>query len=122
MSHCHTMLSSFRSFVRTPPRLGRLINTHSSVNQDEISHFSNLSAHWWDQHGEFQYLHKMNPVRMDFIRHKLLDTARDDDTDLHPAHVLQNLEVLDVGCGGGLLSEVCSWRYHVSSPGTRVSA
>ncbi|KAF9441576.1 ubiquinone biosynthesis O-methyltransferase [Macrolepiota fuliginosa MF-IS2] len=98
------MLSPFRSFVRSP-RLGRLIATHSSVNPDEISHFSNLSAHWWDEHGEFEFLHKMNPVRMTFVRQKLLEAARDDGTDPNPAQVLANLDVLDVGCGGGLLSE-----------------
>lgn len=120
---CHavtTMLSPFRSFVRTS-RLGRLITTQSSVNPDEISHFSNLSAHWWDEHGEFEYLHKMNPVRMTFVRQKVLEAARDDGTDPNPAQVLAGLDVLDVGCGGGLLSEVCTV-YHVFLSYYRTSA
>ncbi|KXN87378.1 3-demethylubiquinone-9 3-methyltransferase [Leucoagaricus sp. SymC.cos] len=98
------MFSPFCSIVRSS-RLGRRFSIHSSVNPDEISHFSKLSAHWWDEHGEFQYLHKMNPVRMSFVRHKLLEAARDDGVDPDPTHVLAGLDVLDIGCGGGLMSE-----------------
>lgn len=98
------MFSPFRSIVRSS-RLGRQLSTSSSVNPDEISHFSKLSAHWWDERGEFEFLHKMNPVRMSFVRQKLLEAARDDGVDSDPTHVLAGLDVLDVGCGGGLLSE-----------------
>jgi len=83
----------------------------STVNAAEIAHFSRLSALWWDEHGEFSFLHKMNPVRMQFIREKLLEIARDeqpeDAVDPNKTGILQGLDVLDVGCGGGLLSEVC---------------
>ncbi|KAF9240660.1 S-adenosyl-L-methionine-dependent methyltransferase [Melanogaster broomeanus] len=58
----------------------------STVNAEEVAHFSRLSSSWWDEHGEFALLHRMNPVRVRF-------------------HVLRGLDVLDVGCGGGLLSE-----------------
>ncbi|KAK7061007.1 Hexaprenyldihydroxybenzoate methyltransferase, mitochondrial [Paramarasmius palmivorus] len=81
---------------------------HSTVNAAEIAHFSRLSAHWWDERGEFSFLHQMNPVRMQFIREKFVEIARDesDDTINHAKpNVLQGLDVLDVGCGGGLLSE-----------------
>jgi hypothetical protein len=84
----------------------------SSVNADEIAHFSRLSSLWWDEAGEFGMLHKMNPVRVQFIREKLLEVARDEETELKAAkieasgHPLKGLDVLDVGCGGGLLSEV----------------
>lgn len=44
----------------------------SSVNQDEIAHFSRLSALWWDEQGEFGLLHKMNPVRVQFIRERVV--------------------------------------------------
>lgn len=83
--------------------------SHGSVNHDEIVHFSKLSSQWWDEQGEFSFLHKMNPVRMKFIVDKLLEVAYDEtsDSELERGQVLKGLDVLDVGCGGGLLSEVC---------------
>lgn len=80
----------------------------SSVNPAEIAHFSRLSSQWWDEAGEFSFLHQMNPVRVRFIREKLLEVARDEQPALSepPSSVLKGLDVLDVGCGGGLLSEV----------------
>jgi 2-polyprenyl-6-hydroxyphenyl methylase/3-demethylubiquinone-9 3-methyltransferase len=94
------------------------------VNDDEISHFSRLSALWWDERGEFALLHKMNPHRIRFIREKLLEvlqtqpdattTATPNNTipsnptqSLESPRVLEGMDVLDVGCGGGILSEVC---------------
>jgi 2-polyprenyl-6-hydroxyphenyl methylase/3-demethylubiquinone-9 3-methyltransferase len=79
----------------------RSIRTHpTSVNPEEIAHFSRLSSQWWDEQGEFSFLHRMNPVRMRFIREKVLDIQNE------AARPLQGLDALDVGCGGGLLSEV----------------
>lgn len=89
--------------------LRRAFHSSSSVNPAEIAHFSRLSSQWWDEAGEFGFLHQMNPVRMRFIREKLLEVARDEHPDPSgpsPAGVLKGLDVLDVGCGGGLLSEV----------------
>lgn len=82
--------------------------SQNSVNADEIAHFSKLSSQWWDERGEFSFLHQMNPVRMQFIRDKLYEVAQEDISDgfVRPTQVLQGLDVLDVGCGGGLLSEV----------------
>jgi len=83
--------------------------SQSSVNHDEIAHFSKLSSQWWDEQGEFSFLHKMNPVRMQFIADKLLEVVYDEkpERELERNQVLKGLDVLDVGCGGGLLSEVC---------------
>ncbi|KAF8200393.1 3-demethylubiquinone-9 3-methyltransferase [Pholiota molesta] len=80
---------------------------HSSVNHDEIAHFSKLSSEWWDEQGEFTFLHKMNPVRMQFIREKLVEVVQDENPELEAGggDILKGLDVLDVGCGGGLLSE-----------------
>ncbi|KAH9479352.1 Ubiquinone biosynthesis O-methyltransferase [Psilocybe cubensis] len=77
----------------------------NSVNTDEIAHFSKLSSEWWDEKGEFNFLHKMNPVRIQFIREKMLEVAQAENPDLDSGDMLTGLDVLDVGCGGGLLSE-----------------
>ncbi|KAJ6610214.1 S-adenosyl-L-methionine-dependent methyltransferase [Mycena sp. CBHHK59/15] len=86
----------------------RALHASSSINPAEIAHFSRLSSQWWDEAGEFGFLHKMNPVRMRFIREKLLEVTRDEqptcDESLAP-NMLGGLDVLDIGCGGGLLSE-----------------
>lgn len=83
----------------------------SSVNPYEISHFSRLSSQWWNEQGEFGLLHKMNPPRMQFIRDKLTEIAREDEGEAlgdekTNAEFLSGRDVLDVGCGGGILSEV----------------
>jgi len=101
----------------------------STINTSEIAHFSRLSSNWWDEQGEFSLLHKMNPVRMQFIREKLLEIAREeqgeDDVNSKNGNILRGLDVLDVGCGGGLLSEVhatcLSSTHHSLIPGNRAS-
>ncbi|ETW78800.1 hypothetical protein HETIRDRAFT_246380, partial [Heterobasidion irregulare TC 32-1] len=85
----------------------------STVNEAEIAHFSRLSSLWWDERGEFGLLHKMNPARMQFIREKILESARDEgeagevwaEKAERDGKVLRGMDVLDVGCGGGILSE-----------------
>jgi 2-polyprenyl-6-hydroxyphenyl methylase/3-demethylubiquinone-9 3-methyltransferase len=80
----------------------------STVNPSEISHFSRLSSLWWDEQGEFKFLHRMNPVRMQFVREKLQEVARDEQREEERVNLLNRLDVLDVGCGGGLMCEVSS--------------
>lgn len=80
---------------------------YGTINASEIAHFSRLSSQWWDEQGEFSFLHRMNPVRVQFIREKLLEICRERDGEhMLPSEALRGLDVLDVGCGGGLLSEV----------------
>jgi len=65
-------------------------NTTTNVDVDEIAKFDSLAARWWDTNGDFAPLHAINPLRLDFIRQRApLDGAK----------------VLDVGCGGGILTE-----------------
>lgn len=88
--------------------------SNSTVNDDEISHFSRLSAQWWDERGEFALLHKMNPHRIRFIREKVLEVSQtqpDATQSLEWPRVMEGVDVLDVGCGGGILSEVRSFLF-----------
>lgn len=74
----------------------------TSVNTQEISHFQKDSAHWWDESGPFAPLHKMNPTRLQFIRDEIISHYEKPTDTLKAA---QNLKILDVGCGGGILCE-----------------
>lgn len=101
-------------FGRIPRHLNGIRSLYtvlpSSINEDEVAHFSKLSSEWWDEQGEFSFLHKMNPVRMQFIKDKITERVREEaGVAAEGDSVLKGLDVLDVGCGGGLLSEVlCS--------------
>src|SRR5579872_5115934 len=74
----------------------------SSVDPAEVAKFSRLAAEWWDPSGKFAPLHKFNPVRLAFIREQALARFRRDRQSLKP---FGGLSLLDIGCGGGLLSE-----------------
>ncbi len=77
----------------------------STINKDEIEKFSKLAEEWWDIKGKFKPLHMFNPIRIEYI----LETCKSyfkikDDKPLP----LNNLKILDIGCGGGLISEPMS--------------
>lgn len=72
----------------------------SSVDPAEVAKFSAIAAEWWDPSGKFAPLHKFNPVRLEFIRREA--AARFGRSGLRP---FEGLSLLDIGCGGGLLSE-----------------
>src|SRR5690606_703002 len=67
-----------------------------------LARFSALAAEWWDPKGKFAVLHRFNPVRIGYIRDA---AARHWNRDVRAGHPLDGLRILDVGCGGGLLSE-----------------
>lgn len=74
----------------------------SSIDAEEVARFSALAAKWWDPRGEFAPLHRFNPVRLGFIREQALSHFGRDATARQP---FEGLRLLDIGCGGGLLSE-----------------
>lgn len=101
-----------KSFKNQLSRQHRLIST---VNKNEVEFFTKLSNHWWDESGEFGLLHKMNPPRVEFILNRIKESKKEDalihGTKFEENEVckdLSGLSALDIGCGGGLLSEVCS--------------
>uniref|UniRef100_A0A3P9JW48 Ubiquinone biosynthesis O-methyltransferase, mitochondrial n=1 Tax=Oryzias latipes TaxID=8090 RepID=A0A3P9JW48_ORYLA len=75
--------------------------SQSTVDSSEVRRFRLLASKWWDEDGEFAALHAMNDLRVPFVRDNLLTVHRA----RHPGKPLAGLRVLDVGCGGGLLSE-----------------
>ena len=79
--------------------------TAPSVDPSEVEKFSRMAAEWWDPTGKFAPLHKFNPVRLKFIRETVTAHVGRDAKSLHP---FEGLSLLDIGCGGGLLSEPMS--------------
>ena len=74
----------------------------STVNKDEIEKFSKLADEWWDINGKFKPLHMFNPIRIEYI----VDvSSRQFKIDKNKQSPLKNLQILDIGCGGGLISE-----------------
>ncbi|MBV8166632.1 MAG: bifunctional 2-polyprenyl-6-hydroxyphenol methylase/3-demethylubiquinol 3-O-methyltransferase UbiG, partial [Alphaproteobacteria bacterium] len=74
----------------------------SSVDPEEVARFAALADDWWDPQGRFRPLHKFNPVRLGFIRDRLVGHFGRDAAALTP---FAGLSVLDIGCGGGLIAE-----------------
>ncbi len=73
-----------------------------SIDESEIEKFRAMASEWWDPKGKFKPLHKFNPVRLAFLRDRICSHFSLDDKSRTP---LQGLRVLDIGCGGGLVSE-----------------
>jgi len=73
----------------------------NSVNKKEIEKFSKMAAEWWDPSGKFKPLHKFNPIRIKYIKENIISNFKLKITK-KPLH---KINILDIGCGGGLLSE-----------------
>src|SRR5580698_8818331 len=80
------------------------MDRHSAptIDQSEVAQFSRLSSQWWDARGPMATLHKFNPVRLAYIRDRAVEHFGRDPKRLDS---LAGLRVLDIGCGGGVLSE-----------------
>jgi len=77
----------------------------STINKDEINKFSKIADEWWDINGKFKPLHMFNPIRIEYILDVALNYFKIDKDKKFP---LKNLKILDIGCGGGLISEPMS--------------
>ena len=74
----------------------------TTINKEEIQKFSNLADEWWDVNGKFKPLHMFNPIRIEYIvdqikKHFKINKGK--------TNFLEGLNILDIGCGGGLISE-----------------
>ena len=73
----------------------------TTINKEEIQKFSNLAEEWWDVKGKFKPLHMFNPIRIEYITEKIKDHFKIE----KETNYLSGLNILDIGCGGGLISE-----------------
>tara|TARA_Y100001970_G_C14193543_1_gene836776 strand:+ start:92 stop:820 length:729 start_codon:yes stop_codon:yes gene_type:complete len=74
----------------------------TTVNKEEIQKFSKLADQWWDANGKFKPLHMFNPIRIEYILDISTSYFKIDKNKKLP---LEGLKILDIGCGGGLISE-----------------
>ena len=80
----------------------RIPGATSTVDESEVAQFSALASEWWDEHGKMRMLHRLNPVRLAYIRDRAVAAFGRDPKRLDS---LSGLRILDIGCGGGILCE-----------------
>ncbi len=76
----------------------------NTVNKKEIEKFSKIAAEWWNPNGKFKPLHKFNPIRIKYIKDNIIKKFNLNSSN----KPLKTINILDIGCGGGLLSEPMS--------------
>ena len=74
----------------------------TTINKEEIQKFSSLAEEWWDVKGKFKPLHMFNPIRIEYITKMIRKYFEISDNEINP---FKKLKILDIGCGGGLISE-----------------
>ena len=80
------------------------MDKRSSVDQNELNKFNKTSKEWWDKSGEFKILHQINPLRIQYINYKIAEHFNSIENGDGNPKPLKNLNIIDVGCGGGLIS------------------
>ncbi len=74
---------------------------NNTINKKEIEKFSQIAEEWWDPEGKFKPLHKFNPIRISYIKDNIIKSLKLE----NKKKPLERVQILDIGCGGGLLSE-----------------
>jgi len=77
-------------------------HAQTTVDAAEIGNFEAMAADWWDPNGRLRPLHELNPTRLEWIKREI---CRAFDRDTADTRALEGLRILDIGCGGGLLTE-----------------
>ena len=77
---------------------------NNTINKKEIEKFTKIAEEWWNPHGKFKPLHKFNPIRISYIKESIINTFKLE----QKVKPLEKIKILDIGCGGGLLSEPMS--------------
>ena len=74
---------------------------NNTINKEEVEKFNKIAEEWWNPNGKFKPLHKFNPIRIEYIKNNIIK-----DFNISSNHKpLKGISILDIGCGGGLLSE-----------------
>ena len=76
----------------------------NTINKKEIEKFSKIAEEWWDPKGKFKPLHNFNPIRISYLKENIIKNFNLQGKD----KILSGIKILDIGCGGGLLSEPMS--------------
>ena len=74
---------------------------NNTINKKEIEKFSKIAEEWWNPEGKFKPLHKFNPIRISYIKNNIISSLKLK----NKKNPLEKVKILDIGCGGGLLSE-----------------
>ena len=75
--------------------------SNNTINPEEVEKFNKIAEEWWNPNGKFKPLHKFNPIRIEYIKNNIINDFKISQID----SPLKGISILDIGCGGGLLSE-----------------
>ena len=75
--------------------------SNNTINKEEVQKFNKIAEEWWNPNGKFKPLHKFNPIRIEYIKNNIIKDFNISSND----RPLKGISILDIGCGGGLLSE-----------------